>query len=126
MGAAALAPEASDSFVYPFVGDSLRKVSSGDSTQVLDETDEVVGKVLTCATDMGITWHEGKIVSLCSPDLPGDIKIKGISCGFVMVSKKLEPGSTLTLKEGKRAIKATIVTDIRPDRTARKKLDNFI
>ncbi len=126
IGAAALAPEASDSFVYPFVGDSLRKVAAGDNTQVLDEKNQVVGKVLTCATDMGITWHEGKIVSLCSPELPGDIKIKGISCGFVMVSKKLEPGSTLTLKEGKRAITATIVMDIRPDRTARKKLDNFI
>jgi hypothetical protein len=30
------------------------------------------------------------------------------------------------IKEGKRSIKVTIVKNIRPDRTARKKLDNFI
>jgi len=126
MGAQALLPDENDSFIYPFAGDSLRKVSSGDVTQVLDENETVIGKVLTCATDMGITWHEGKIVSICSDTLSQDIKIKGISCGFVMVSKKLDPGMKLTLKEGKRSITATIVTDIRPDRTARKKLDNFI
>ena len=86
----------------------------------------VIGKVLTCATDMGITWLDGSIVSICTENLPEDIKIKGISCGFVMVSKTLEPGCKLLLKEGKRKIKATIVKDIRPDRTARKKLNNFI
>jgi len=130
LGADALEPSTNDSFTYPFVGDSLRKVSSGDNTLVIDETEKVpgivIGKVLTCATDMGITWQEGNIVSLCSKNLPDDLKIKGISCGFVMVSKKLNPGIKLTLKEGKRTITVTIVTDIRPDRTARKKLDNFI
>lgn len=126
IGAAALVPEQGDSFVYPFVGDSLRKVSSGGKTQVIDETDMVVGTVLTCATDMGITWHNGNIVSIGSGNLPPDLKIKGISCGFVMVLKKMAPGSTLTLKEGKRTITATLVTDIRPDRTARKKMEHFI
>lgn len=126
LGADALSPRDSDSFTYPFVGDSLRKVAAGEDTHVLDEAGTVIGKVLTCATDMGISWHEGKIVSINSENLPQDLKIKGISCGFLMVSKKLKPGMLLTLKEGKRAIKATIVTDIRPDRTARKKLDNFI
>ena len=126
LGADALAPSGSDLFTYPFVGDSLRKVPAGDNTQVIDETGKVIGKVLTCATDMGISWDQGTIVSIGSKNIPRDLKIKGISCGFVMVSKKLEPGMKLTLKEGKRAITATIVTDIRPDRTARKKLDNFI
>jgi aminomethyltransferase len=126
IGAEALSAEASDAFTYPFVGDSLRKVSAGDTTQVTDETGNSIGKVLTCATDMGITWHDGKIVSINSAHLPPDLKIKGVSCGFVRVSRPLDPGMTLTLKEGKRAITATIVTDIRPDRTARKKLDNFI
>ncbi|MCD4675163.1 MAG: aminomethyltransferase family protein [Desulfobacula sp.] len=126
LGADALAPSGSDLFTYPFVGDSLRKVSAGDNTQVIDETGKVIGKVLTCATDMGISWDQGTIVSIGSKNIPRDLKIKGISCGFVMVSKKLESGIKLTLKEGKRAINATIVTDIRPDRTARKKLDNFI
>ena len=126
LGAAALSPEKTDMFTYPFVGDSLRKVSAGENTHVIDETEKKIGKVLTCATDMGISWHKGNIVSICSKNLPDGIKIKGISCGFVMVSKKLETGTKLKLKEGKRAISATIVTDIRPDRTARKKLDNFI
>lgn len=126
LGADALLSRDSDPFTYPFVGDSLRKVSAGENTHVLDDTGTIIGKVLTCATDMGITRHDGNIVSICSENLPRDIKIKGISCGFVMVSKKLETGMVLTLEEGKRTIKATIVNDIRPDRTARKKLGNFI
>ena len=126
LGADALSPTENDLFTYPFAGDSLRKVPAGDNTHVIDETGKVIGKVLTCATDMGISWHKGNIVSLCSENFPRDLKIKGISCGFIMVSKKLEPGMTVTLKEGKRAITATIMTDIRPDRTARKKLNNFI
>jgi aminomethyltransferase len=126
IGKEALLNTGSESFIYPFAGDSLRKVSASDATQVLDETGSNIGRVLTCATDMGITWHEGKIVSINTPDLPEGIKIKGISCGFVMVDKTLEPGAQLTLTEGKRKIKATVVTDIRPNRSARKKLDNFI
>jgi len=126
IGAKALLPDKNDSYIYPFVGDSLRKVSHGENTQVLDETQKNIGTVLTCATDMGISRYNGEIVSICSKNIPEDLKIKGISCGFVRVSKKLTPGTTLTLKESKRSIMATIVTDIRPDRTARKKLDNFI
>ncbi|NOX34590.1 MAG: aminomethyl transferase family protein [Deltaproteobacteria bacterium] len=126
IGADSLLPARADSFTYPFAGDSLRKVSSTDSTKVIDTNGEQIGRVLTCATDMGIGWHKGNIVSICSENLPRDFKIKGISCGFIMVTKKLEPGMKLKLKEGKRTITATIVTDIRPDRTARKKLDNFI
>jgi aminomethyltransferase len=126
LGAEALLSTEGDSFIYPFAGDSLRKVSAGEDTQVLDHTGAVIGKVLTCATDMGITRHEGKIISIASGTLPPDIKIKGLSCGFVMVSMKLDPGVTLTLKEGKRSITATLVTDIRPGRTARKKITNFL
>jgi len=43
-----------------------------------------------------------------------------------MVSRKLDPGVKLTLTEGKRSITATLVTDIRPDRTARKKITHFL
>lgn len=126
IGASALVPEDNDMYVFPFVGDSLRKVATGENTRVFDENQEQIGHVLTCTTDMGITWYEGKIVSINTPDLPDNIKIKGIACGFVMVSKQLGPGTKLTLKEGKRSISVTIVTDIRPDRTARKKLSHFI
>lgn len=126
LGADALVPEKDDVYVFPFVGDSLRKVAAGENTGVFDENEKQIGHVLTCATDMGITWHEGKIVSINTPDLPDNIKIKGIACGFVMVSKHLEPGTKLMLKEGKRAIRVTTVTDIRPDRTAKKKITHFI
>ncbi len=126
LGAEALLSTDGDVFIYPFAGDSLRKVAAGEGTKVLDNTGAVIGKVLTCATDMGITRHEGKIISIASGDLPLDIKIKGLSCGFVMVSRKLDPGVALTLTEGKRSITATLVTDIRPDRTARKKMTHFL
>ena len=115
-----------DRYVYPFAGDSLRKVAAGEQTQVLDESGSTIGHVLTCATDMGIGWHDGRIFSIASPDLPSDAKIKGISCGFVMVDKKLEYGDRLTLKENKRKIEVTVVRDVRPDRTARKAIKNFI
>jgi aminomethyltransferase len=126
IGSDALLDNDHDPYIYPFVGDSLRKVSANENTRVLDNNKNDIGKVLTCATDMGITWHKNKILSVNSKDLPEDIKIKGISCGFIMVSEPQTPGTKLLLQEGKRKIKATVVTDVRPDRTARQKLDNFI
>ncbi len=126
LGSNALTPAKDDRFVHPFVGATLRKVTAEETTQVLDAGQKNIGNVLTCVTDMGISWLDNKIVSINTPDLPEDLKIKGLSCGFVMVSEALEPGVKLILKEGKRAINVTIVTDIRPDRTARMKLDNFI
>lgn len=126
LGASALIPEPGDVFVYPFVGGNLRKVSPGENTGVFTDSDERIGHVLTCATDMGVTWHEKRIVSISTPDLPDGIKIKGIACGFVMVDRMLEPGTPLILTEGKRSIKVTITSDVRPDRTARKKISTFI
>ncbi|MCP3898882.1 MAG: aminomethyl transferase family protein [Desulfobacteraceae bacterium] len=126
LGATALFFEPGDVYVYPFVGENLRKVASGEGTGVFLDSDKKIGHVLTCATDMGITWNDKKIVSIVSPDLPDDFKIKGIGCGFVMVDRPLETGTALTLTEGKRSIKVTIVSDVRPDRTARKKMSTFI
>ncbi len=126
LGSDALKAEDADVFVLPFVGENLRKVSSGENTKVTQDGSDLTGHVLTCATDMGIGWHDNTIVSINTPDLPKDLKIKGIACGFVMVSEKLAPGTRLTLTEGKRSIKVTVISDIRPDRTARKKIDNFI
>ncbi len=129
LGSHALLPNDYDLFVYPFAGDSLRKILPGKNTQVIDDKNKVIGRVLTCVTDMGIGWKDGSIVSINSQNLPEDFKIKGLSCGFVMVSKKIDASSVnnesntrLILKDGKRAIKVTIVRNIRPDRTARIKL----
>lgn len=127
LGASALIPEEGDQFIFPFVGSSLKKVPAGQDTRVMEPgSDESIGHVLTCATDMGIGWNGDTITSVATPDLPETIKIKGISCGFVMVSKPLDPGCELILKQGKRSIRVTVVTDVRPDRTARKKIDHFI
>ncbi len=122
-------------YVYPFVSDSLRKVAVGKNTTVLDREGSKIGSVLSCVTDMGITWYNGKIISINSDNIPENVKIKGLSCGFISVNKKIDQkiiqdSSTgefpLTLKEKKRSIKASVIKDIRPDRTARKKLSNFI
>ena len=127
LGADALLSDNNDSFIYPFVGDSLRKVTPGENTHVIDQTGKIIGKVLTCVTDMGITWHNGKIISINSHNIPEDLKIKGLSCGFVMVNEKFDISNNnyipLTLKEKKRTIKIKIVKDIRPDRTARKNFE---
>jgi len=113
------------SFTYAFAGDSLRKVGPGDASRVLTGQGQDIGKVLTCATDMGIFWHEDRIVSINTPNLPPDVKIKGLACGFVMVNQPLDMGTRLTLAEGKRKIDVRLVSDIRPDRTARLAIKNF-
>ncbi|HKK91138.1 MAG TPA: aminomethyl transferase family protein [Desulfobacteraceae bacterium] len=112
-------------FTHAFAGDNLRKIGTGSETEVLDVQGNTIGTVLTCATDMAIGWHNKRILSIASPDLPEGFKPKGISCGFVLVNRKLAPGERLTLQEKKRKITVTIVDDVRPHRTARKKIDNF-
>jgi aminomethyltransferase len=110
----------------PFVGGDLRKVGTGEETRVLDEAGICVGRVLSCATDMGTTWQGNRIVSIASPDLPGDLAVKGLSCGFVRVDRALPPGTSLVLEEKKRRIPVVVVSDIRPDRTARKRMSLFL
>lgn len=113
-------------YTYPFVGQDLRKIGAGSDSQVLDGSENVIGTVLTCATDMAIGWHDGRIYSIASPDLPEGFKAKGISCGFVLVDRKLDVGTKLTLQEKKRQINVTVVNDVRPDRTARLKISTFL
>lgn len=109
-----------------FVGDDLRKVNPGPGSRVLTEDGTDQGHVLSCATDMGITWHDNRIISIASPDFHVGIPIRGLSCGFVYSDTFLAPGTRILLQEGKRKLNATIVNDIRPDRTARLKIDHFI
>jgi aminomethyltransferase len=42
-----------------------------------------------------------------------------------MVDQPLDMGTRLTLIEGKRKIKVRLVSDVRPDRTARLAIKNF-
>jgi aminomethyltransferase len=105
---------------YPYVGDDPRKVAVEDPATVMDLNGQMIGRVLTCATDMGIGWHAGRIYSVASPDRPVGFEPKGLSCGFVRVGRRLSPGDRIEIRDRRRSIPVTIVTDIRPDRTARR------
>ncbi len=126
LGDQALLDPADTFYTLAFAGENLKKVSSGPGSQVLDENGTVLGTVLTCATDMAIGWHDGHILSIASPDLPGDFKARGISCGFIRVDQPLTSGTQLVLQEKKRRINVTVVSDVRPHRTARQKIDRFL
>jgi aminomethyltransferase len=110
----------------PFAGQDLRKVSTADPAVVLDENGKQIGQVLTCATDMAIGRHDGRIYSVASPDKPAGFKPRGLCCGFVKVSVPAAAGQAVFLKDNRRQIEVEIVDDIRPARTARMALKNFL
>ncbi|MCD6273458.1 MAG: aminomethyltransferase family protein [Deltaproteobacteria bacterium] len=106
-------------FIYPFAGFDLRKVSVSDPAVVLDSHGSIIGDVLTCVTDMGIGRQKNRIYSISSPKKPDDFNAKGLCCGFIKVLKPLKYGEIVKLKDKRREIKVEVVSDIRPDRTAR-------
>ena len=126
VGADALLRPEDESHTYPFAGNDLRKVSTHDSTAVVDFNGETIGTVLTCATDMAIGRHEGRIFSIASADKPAGFVPRGLCCGFVKVDRPLPPGTAVGIKDGRRSIEVEIVTDIRPARTARQAITKFI
>ncbi len=75
---------------------------------------------------MAIGRHEGRIYSVATPNPPAGLQVKGLSAGFIKVPENLPPGTQVDLNDGKRSIRVTIETDVRPDRTARKALKNFL
>lgn len=125
IGAEALLHIPAIDFTYAFAGYNLRKVSISDPAVVMDGDGNPMGKVLTCVTDMGIDRHQERIFSVASPDQPAGMKFKGLCCGFVIVDRPLDPGQQIFLKDSRRTIKVEIVEDVRPDRTARKSLDEL-
>ncbi len=118
MGDEALRKNESVEYTYAVVGYDPRKVSVHDPAVVLDEQGLEIGVVLTSTADMAIGWSEGTIYSLTSPERPENFKPKGLMCGFVKVKSRLSPGQAVVLKDKKRKIKAMIVEDVRPNRTA--------
>lgn len=125
LGSAALeqaAPTADWTLTY--VGHDLRKVDGHGAKVFLDGKE--IGTVLTCATDMAIGRHEGRIYSIATPEKPAGLAIKGLCAGFIKVNTKLAPGTAVELKDAKRALQVVIETDVRPDRTARKALKSFL
>ncbi len=126
VGADALLNLQDDMYTYAFAGSDLRKVTAQDPAAVLDRSGETVGTVLTCATDMAIGRHNGRIFSIASADKPAGFQPRGLCCGFVKVTRSLQPGETVRLKDNRRSIEVEIVTDIRPARTARKAMARFL
>ena len=126
LGDAAIAQAPDDEFTYPFVGKDVRKVVAGEGSQAVDGEGNEIGTVLTCATDMGIGFVDGTIYSVASADKPEGFSPRGLACGFVKLSKRFAPGDVITVKDARRSIPVTIVEDIRPARTARRKLDAML
>ena len=125
LGSAALDKAADAPYTLTFVGNDLRKIDTHEAV-VRDGQGNKIGTVLTCATDMAIGRHEGKIYSVASPNKPADLQIRGLCAGFITVNAKLAPGTVVELKDSKRTLKVVIETDVRPDRTARKALASFL
>jgi len=123
LGAAALLNDTSSEYTLPFAGYDLRKITVGKDTFVTDLQGDIIGQVLTCATDMAIGRVGEKIVSVATPIAEGrseDFKPRGLCCGFVKVRKSLAAGEQVILTDGKRNIKVEIREDIRPHRSARR------
>jgi aminomethyltransferase len=125
LGSAALDKAAGAPHTLTFVGHDLRKIDAHTAV-VRDLQGKDLGTVLTCATDMAIGRHDGRIYSVATPNPPAGLSIKGLSCGFIKVAAALPPGTTVELNDGKRSIRVNIETDVRPDRTARKALKSFL
>jgi aminomethyltransferase len=111
-------------YTYPFVGGDLRKVSLPAAAR--DSEGNELGTVLTCVSDMGIGRHQGRIVSIASPDRPEGFNPRGLCCGFVKVNTPLESGTEVLLQDQRRKLKVTLVRDIRPDRTARRPIKEML
>jgi len=125
LASAALDRSGSAPYTLTFVGNDLRKIDTHTAV-VRDGQGREIGTVLTCATDMAIGRHGGRIYSVASPNKPEGLAIKGLCCGFIKVGADLAPGTVVELKDDKRSIQVVIERDVRPDRTARKALKSFL
>lgn len=126
IGSEALMNVKEPAYTYPFVGYDLRKVSVCAPAVVLDPEGLKIGDVLSCVTDMAIGRYNDRIYSIASPDKPENFNPGGLSCGFVKVKSKLFPGQIVYLQDSRRKIKVIIVEDIRPDRTARRPINEMM
>jgi aminomethyltransferase len=126
IGSQALLSVNGPEYTYAFAGLDLRKVSLTDAPIVIDAGEKEIGRVLTCATDMGIGRVGDRIYSIASPAKPEGFAPKGLCCGFIKVNVKLSVGDTVQLKDRRRTLAVNIVSDIRPDRTARKSLREML
>jgi aminomethyltransferase len=125
LGSAAIEAATDAPYTLTYAGNDLRKIDTHDAI-VRDQQGRTLGTVLTCATDMAIGRHGGRIYSVASPEKPDGLQIKGLCAGFIKVDTYLTPGTVVELKDAKRSLQVVIETDVRPDRTARKALKTFL
>lgn len=109
-----------------FVGYDPRKVSIDDPAVVLDSDGNEIGVVLTCVGDLAIGREDGVIYSIASPDRPEGFKPRGLCCGFVRVRSQLAPDQIVELKDNRRKIRVQISNNVRPARTARRPMREFL
>jgi aminomethyltransferase len=109
-----------------FVGYDPRKVSIDDPAVVLDSDGNEVGVVLTCVGDLAIGRENDLIYSIASPDAPESFKPRGLCCGFVRVRQPLVSGHIVELKDNRRKMKVQITENVRPARTARRPIREFL
>lgn len=127
VGSKALLALHSNDHTLPFAGFDPRKMVVSDKSYVEDEKGTDVGQILTCATDMAISRVGEEIVSVATREgKPEDFVPRGLSCGFVRVDRRFDPGDIVFLTDGKRKIKVEIRHDVRPDRTARRPIKEMI
>jgi len=122
VGSEALEAATDCHFTYAFAGYDPRKIPPGGRDGVVDARGRVLGRILSCTTDMAIDRVDGGIVSMATAiedGRPADFKARGLCCGFVRVRSELDFGETVYLTDGSRRIRVEIRRDIRPDRTAR-------
>lgn len=116
-------------YTLPFAGYDPRKMAVTEKAFVSDKEGKKIGTILTCATDMAVGRVGDKIVSIATAvndGKPEDFVPRGLSCGFVKVDSKFEPGDIIILTDGKRKIKVEIRNDVRPDRTARRPIKEML
>lgn len=126
IGADALRTLSDAPHTLPFAGFDLRKVAVEDSRVLEAPGAEPVGEVLTCVTDMAVDRVDGRICSITGADAPPGFRPRGLCCGFVRTAHRLSAGQRVHLQDRRRQIEVQIVSDIRPDRTARKPLKEFL
>lgn len=129
IGAETLSALAVDQYTLPFAGYDPRKMVVSEKSYVTDEAGARVGTILTCATDMAIGRVGDKIMSVATSvddGKPADFVPRGLSCGFVKVDRRFNPGDIVLLTDGKRKIRVEIVSDVRPDRTARRPMKEML
>jgi aminomethyltransferase len=126
IGSGVLALRDTAEHTLPFAGFDPRKIDIHGPNHVLDAQGNEIGTVLTCVADMAIARVDGRIYSMASPDKPAEFKPVGLSCGFVRVKSRLPAGEIVELADNRRKIRAMIVDDVRPERTARRPVREMI